>query len=302
MLVVGGVASGLIFLFMVKGLFKRSRQDAGSRVEVTEAAQPELFAFIRKLCADTRAPFPHRVFLVPDVNAAVAYNESFLNLVSPARKNLIIGLGLVNRLTLTEFKAVLAHEFGHFSQKSMKLGRYVYTANKVVADVVYARDWLDDAVAAATRTDIRIAVFAWAVQGILWCLRKLLAGLFRATNFANASLSRQMEYNADLVAASVTGSDALVFALAPPGPRRRRARAGVGRPERRRRTTGTSPATCTSTRPARPSTSAPAAATRPSAPSRPCPTTRPRPCRCSRPRTPACRGCGPRTRRTTTAK
>ena len=45
-------------------------------------------------------------------------------------------------------------------------------------------------------------------------MRKGLDLLFRGINFAHASLSRQMEYNADLVAASVTGSDSLVFALA----------------------------------------------------------------------------------------
>ena len=45
-------------------------------------------------------------------------------------------------------------------------------------------------------------------------MRKGLDLLFRGINFAHASLSRQMEYNADLVAVSVTGSDALVFGLA----------------------------------------------------------------------------------------
>src|SRR5262249_54383268 len=158
-------ASGLFFLFMVKGLFKRSGSDSGVRVEATKKDQPDLFAFIQQLCRDTRAPFPHRVFLVPDVNAAVTYQESMLNLVMPAKKNLVIGLGLVNRLNLTEFKAVLAHEFGHFSQKSMKLGNYVYTANRMVADVVYGRDQLDDFVAALRNTDIRIAAFAYAFSG-----------------------------------------------------------------------------------------------------------------------------------------
>jgi Zn-dependent protease with chaperone function len=37
------------------------------------------------------------------------------------RKNLQIGIGLVNSVTVSEFKAVLAHEFGHFSQRSMKV-------------------------------------------------------------------------------------------------------------------------------------------------------------------------------------
>ena len=213
-LLVGGVGSSLLFLFLVKGLFKRSRRDPGLRLEVTEAEQPVLFAFIRQLCKDTGAPFPHRVFLTPDVNAAVSFQESLLNLVFPSKKNLIIGLGLVNRLNLSEFKAVLAHEFGHFSQDSMKLGSYVYTANRVVADVVYGRDWLDDLLTNAGRIDIRISVFVWTFAGILWVMRKGLDLLFRGINFTHASLSRQMEYNADLVAVSVCGSDAIAFSLA----------------------------------------------------------------------------------------
>jgi Zn-dependent protease with chaperone function len=213
-LIPGGIFSGLLCLFLVKGFFKRGNRNPGIRVEVTEKEQPELFAFIRRLCQDTRAPFPHRVYLLPEVTAAVAFDESFVNLLVPSKKNLIIGLGLVNRLNLAEFKAVLAHEFGHFSQNSMRLGSYVYTSNRIIADIVFARDWLDDLVAAATRIDLRISVFVWVFQGGLWVVRKGLHYLFRAINFANVSLSRQMEYNADRVAASVTGSDPLIFALA----------------------------------------------------------------------------------------
>jgi Zn-dependent protease with chaperone function len=211
---VGGIASGLLCLFLAKGLFRISRSDQGVRLEVTENDQPILFAFIKRLCQETGSPFPHRIYLVPDVNAAVAYHQSVLSLIFPTRKNLIIGLGLVNRLNLTEFKAVLAHEFGHFSQNSMKLGTYVYTSNRVIIDVVYGRGKLDQFVSALRGTDVRIAVFAWAFSAVLWVLRKGLELLFRGINFAHTSLSRQMEYNADLVAVSVTGSDALVFALA----------------------------------------------------------------------------------------
>lgn len=209
-----GLGSGLLCLFLVKGLFKRNRNTAGVRFEVTAAEQPELFEFIRRLCRDTRAPFPHRVYLVPDVTASVSFEESLLNLILPMKKNLNIGLGLVNGLNLTEFKAVLAHEFGHFSQNGMRLGSYVYTANRAIVDVVYGRDWLDDLVAAATRIDIRLSIFVWAFAGILWVIRKGLHFLFQGINFARVSLSRHMEYNADRVAVSVTGSDPLIFALA----------------------------------------------------------------------------------------
>src|SRR5262249_27733349 len=196
-----------------KGLFKHQRVDRSLYVEVKENDQPELFGFIRRLARDTGAPFPRRVYLSPEVNAAVFYDSSVLNLVLPVRKNLLIGLGLVNVLTLDEFKAVLAHEFGHFSQKSMKLGSYVYLSNHIIADMVYGRDSWDDWLETWKRQDIRIGIFGWILFGIVWALRMLLAGVFRVINYANSALSRQMEFQADLVAASVTGSDSLVLAL-----------------------------------------------------------------------------------------
>jgi Zn-dependent protease with chaperone function len=213
-IIIAGILSGLLCLFLVKGFFKWRRADRAQRLEVTEKDQPVLFAFIRRLCRDTGAPLPHRVYLTPEVNAAVFYHESLLSLFLPTPKNLVVGLGLVNQLNLSEFKAVLAHEFGHFSQNSMKLGSYVYVSNRVIADLVFGRDWLDDMVSHLRGVDLRIAIFAWAFSGVLWLLRKALQGLFRVINFANSSLSRQMEFNADLMAVSVTGSDALVHGLA----------------------------------------------------------------------------------------
>src|SRR5947209_1111991 len=124
-------SSALLFLFLLKGFFKTNPRDQSSQVEIRELDQPLLFAFIRRLCSETQAPMPYRVFLNAQVNAAVFYNNSVLSLFWPTHKNLLIGLGLVNVLNLSEFKAVLAHEFGHFSQSSMKLGSYVYMANHV---------------------------------------------------------------------------------------------------------------------------------------------------------------------------
>ena len=64
-----------------------------------------------------------------------------LSLFIPPRKDLLIGLGLVNVVDLVEFKAVLAHEFGHFAQRSTALGRYLYVANQVMRDVIYGRKY-----------------------------------------------------------------------------------------------------------------------------------------------------------------
>ncbi len=206
--------AGLLGLFLLKGLFRRFPVEEAGTVEITEAEQPELFAFLRRLCAETQAPFPARVLVTAEVNAAVCYDRSVLGLVWPVRKNLVLGLGLVNVLNLTEFKAVLAHEFGHFSQKSMKLGSYVYVANQVLADLAHGRDWFDRLLDQLEHPVYRITLLVTLLRGLVWCVRKLLAGLFHVTNAWHAELSRQMEFNADLVAVSVTGSDAIVHALA----------------------------------------------------------------------------------------
>src|SRR5262249_7683849 len=90
--VIVGILAGLLCLFLVQGLFKWRRAGPAHRLEVTEKDQPALFAFIRQLCRDTRAPRPRRVYLTPEVNAAVFYHESVLSLFLPTPKNLVIGL------------------------------------------------------------------------------------------------------------------------------------------------------------------------------------------------------------------
>src|SRR5687768_8345326 len=133
----------LLFLFLFKNLFKRERAEKSYDIEIFDDEHPRLFDFISRLCDETQAPHPHRVFVNYEVNAFVSYDKSLLHLFWPAKKNLTIGLGLVNTINLTEFKALLAHEFGHITQKSMKLGGYVYNSLRMIDNLVYGYDWMD---------------------------------------------------------------------------------------------------------------------------------------------------------------
>lgn len=209
----GAFAAVLLWLFLFKGLFKGQKVERSTYVPLVEEDHPELFAFIRRVYRDTGSPPPRRVYASPDVNAALVYDTSLLNLFIPPRKDLLIGLGLVNVVNLSEFKAVLAHEFGHFAQRSVGLGSYLYVANRVLYDVVYSRDALDRFVDGWSQQDIRISAPAWCLKGVLWVVRKILSGTYQALNLLHLSLSRQMEYNADNVAVSVSGSDALIHGL-----------------------------------------------------------------------------------------
>ena len=134
------------------------------------------------------------MFLADNVNAAVFYDLSLLNLLFPSKKNLIIGLGLVNVLTLSEFKAVLAHEFGHFGQKSMAVGRWVYVAQQIAAHIVAKRDALDKFLRMLSRTDIRVAWIGMALTLVVWSIRSLLETAFNLVLMAQRALSREMEF------------------------------------------------------------------------------------------------------------
>lgn len=209
---VGGCAAFLA-LFMLKALVFVKRGSMSDDIEVTQAEQPRLFEFLYRLADEAGAPRPKRVYLSARVNAAVFYDLSVINLIFPSKKNLEIGLSLVNVLTLSETKAVLAHEFGHFAQRSMAIGSWVYIAQQIASHVIAKRDMLDGFLQGLSRTDLRIAWIGWLLSLIVWSIRSLLDTILRLVVLAQRALSRQMEFQADLVAVSLTGSDELIHAL-----------------------------------------------------------------------------------------
>jgi Zn-dependent protease with chaperone function len=200
-------------IFMLKALFFRDRAPAARRVEIDAAREPALFAFLHRIADEAAAPRPHRVFLSAEVNAGVSYDLSIVNLLVPSKKNLTIGLGLINTLTLGEVRAVLAHEFGHFAQRAMAVGRWVVVAQRVAAHIVHKRDVLDRFLMVVSRIDLRVAWIGWALRLVVWALRAVLDTAFVVVVRAQRALGHEMERQADLVSVSLTGSDALVSAL-----------------------------------------------------------------------------------------
>lgn len=207
------IVATFLGVFMLKALFSVKNTRPEGLHEVSAQDQPKLFAFLVELADAAGAPRPHKVFLSARVNAAVFYDLSFFNLLFPSKKNLEIGLGLVNALSLGEFRAVLAHEFGHFAQRSMAVGRWVYVAQQIANHLVTRRDKLDDFLVGLGNIDLRIRAGVVVVQLIVWSIRSLVESAFNVVVLMQRALSREMEMQADLVAVSLTGSDALVHAL-----------------------------------------------------------------------------------------
>jgi Zn-dependent protease with chaperone function len=207
-----GAAFILVF-FVIKFLFKSNPTDHSDMLEVTEEEQPQLFTFIRQLTTEAGAPFPKKIFISADVNAGVFYDSSFWSMFFPVKKNLKIGLGLVNAINISEFKAVMAHEFGHFSQRSMKFGSYVYNLNKVIYNMLYDNEGYGKLINGFARIHNIFRAIAWVNIKIIEGMQFILRKIYVTVNKTYLALSREMEFHADATAAYVSGSNQMISSL-----------------------------------------------------------------------------------------
>ncbi len=196
---------GIVFVFLIKFLFSVSK-DNYEKIRITKEKEPALFQLIEETYQQVGAPAPKHVFLTTDVNAFVSYDSSFWSMFLPVKKNLTIGLGLINSTTVSELKSILAHEFGHFSQRSMKVGSYTNQAQKMLYDMLYNNEKFFKNISGFAGVHavfyLFVMIAVYFIRGIQWILARLFDFLFSK----HLSLSRQMEFNADAIAAHVVGS------------------------------------------------------------------------------------------------
>lgn len=210
----GLIAMGLMFfLFLVKFIFARHKDENPYRMQILEDEAPELFKLLTEISVSSGVKPPGKVFLRPDVNASVFYNSSFWSLFFPVKKNIDIGLGLINSVSYEELKAILAHEFGHFSQKSMRLNSYVFTVNKVIYNLVYSNDRWDRIIDEWSDAGGFFGFFGLITYKLADIIRMILRKAYNLINIQYLNLSREMEFHADQVAIEITGGDKMISAL-----------------------------------------------------------------------------------------
>src|SRR5207253_2899501 len=74
---------------------------------------------------ELHAPRIHRIIITDDFNAYAAQRPRF-SLVGPTENTLALGLPYMLAVSPDEFRATVAHEFGHFSGKHGKFGATIY--------------------------------------------------------------------------------------------------------------------------------------------------------------------------------
>jgi Zn-dependent protease with chaperone function len=209
--VIGIIFSSVFFLFLVKGFFKGAPIDRDMSFEITEDDHPVLFEFIYRLCEEVGSPLPNKVLVAPDVNAMCITNVSVFSLFKEPKKDLLIGLGLVNAINMSEFKAILAHEFGHFCQAGSTRS-YTYIAQSVILDMIRGEDWFDRMIK-NLKASKQFRGLGMALGGPLWLWREVLAKVFNMIALQSKVVSREREFHADLVAVSAAGSDSATHGL-----------------------------------------------------------------------------------------
>lgn len=199
------VACLLLSVFMVKP-FLSLVQRRPEPYAVNEGDEPDLFAFVAKICELVGTPMPSRILLTNDVNAFVRFRKGLISTITND-VDLTIGLPLVYGLNLQQLAGVIAHESGHFAQRSGRRVSYcVNTLCNWFGRVAYERDFIDDKLAEIAQNVPLTGPIVWTVNVLSAIPRKLLALLRDLGYLLSSFFIRQMEYNADSYEVMVSGS------------------------------------------------------------------------------------------------
>lgn len=185
-----GVVAGGLTWAILRGLFVRIHPPEGLRLKREET--PELFALIEELRTEIEAPHFHRVLITGEHNAGVVQIPR-LGVFGWHCNYLMLGLPLLQGVSVEEFRAILAHEFAHLSGAHGKFGAWLYRLRRTWQQVFEQLE----------RQQQRGSTV----------LAKFLDWFWPRFNARAFVLSRAQEYEADALAARVVSPQALATGL-----------------------------------------------------------------------------------------
>lgn len=131
-IVVLGTAAAF-FIGMYRLFFPPRPQTFG--VEVAMQEQPEAWDLARKVAADVGTKPVDRIVITPDPGVSVHLDGSLLaTLFGGGHRVLQIGVPSIHTLSVNELRAILAHEYGHFSNRDTQWSTFTYAmSNGLIA-------------------------------------------------------------------------------------------------------------------------------------------------------------------------
>lgn len=197
------VVAGICVKVVLEPLFKIFEKRKNDGKEIKRADYPELFALVDEVVEKVDCLQPKHVYLSDECNAYVNY-PSMWGYIFHGRQNLTIGIPLLFGMNKTEFKSILSHEFGHFTQKSVSVNRVANLSEFLCGSIAQSQEALekvdDDTYEAKARVFARIAT-------------RIMLKQYHKVAPLNGVLSRAQEYDADKPSYEVVGTNGSLSAL-----------------------------------------------------------------------------------------
>ena len=167
----------LVFNFAMYWFSDRIAIAATRSKPVSEIEAPELFAMVRELTVEARAPMP-RIYV-----SEMAQPNAFATGRSPERAAVSVTRGILDTLDRRELRAVLAHELSHVMNRDIlvsTIASAIASAFTYLAYMAFFFGGDDD--------ESPLGIFGFL---LIWLVAPLAAGLIQM------AVSRSREYQAD---------------------------------------------------------------------------------------------------------
>ena len=176
----------VLWITLVRALWVRLPEPSGLPLTAVEA--PVLFELIAELSRRLKAPAPDVVLVTEEFNASIS-QRPMLSPLAGYRNYLLLGWPLLQALSAEQFRAVLAHEFGHLSGNHGGFASWIYRQRVTWAALRHQLEGGDK--------DSRLASI------VLGRFARWYEPKFAARSFV---LARAHEYEADRCAVELTSS------------------------------------------------------------------------------------------------
>lgn len=203
---VPAVAGSVLVLFLLYPLWPQGKPPKPYVLDRKKHAR--FYQLVEKMTAAIGVPAPQFIEIIPDMNAAAGPVHGMGSLAKGELK-LIVGMALVMGTTAQQFMGVLAHEFGHFSQRSSMMAYiWINTVNRWLGECGFGQDvWTQRLHDWRERYDNELVQVCLIVTDwLLQLVRLLFQHLYRLNVRLTHPMSQQMEFDADLYEARVVGS------------------------------------------------------------------------------------------------
>jgi Zn-dependent protease with chaperone function len=201
--VIGTAISGLFLAAFGWYLFHRREPDP-TLIPKTHGDMPLLFSAIAEVADQVHTRLPDVVCLALGTDMHVSEEIDWRRSWRP-RRILVIGMAGLMALSVSELKAILAHEMAHFRGRDTILSRFVSYTEESIAKVMYGFLNIHQARLGGI-VGLLAMLFGLIVGGVLL----IFVTLF---HIIATFYSRRSEYQADCLAAQCYGSDTFTSAL-----------------------------------------------------------------------------------------